>query len=577
MNMFSHRCDSHCQMVLLYFWALSISASNVLAQDKPSFDVIVRGGTVYDGSGAPGVRTDIAIVGNKIRALGDYKDATAKQVIHADGMAVAPGFINVLSWATFSLLADGRAQSDIRQGVTLEVFGEGVSMGPLTESMRKRQIRDQGDIKYDIPWTTLNGYLHHLTERGVSVNVASFLGATTVRIHVLGYEDRPPSVTELDRMRALVRHAMEEGALGIGSSLIYAPAFYASTEELIELCKVAAEYDGLYISHMRSEANQLIQAVDELLRIAREANIAAEIYHLKAAGRENWSKMDKVIEKVEAARADGLQITANMYTYTAGSTGLNAIMPPWVQEGGFDRWRDRLRDPKIRARLVKEIRQPTDEWENMLAMAGSADNVLLVGFKNPDLKHLTGKTLAEVAARRNQSPEETAMDLVIQDNSRVESVYFFMSEENVRKKIALPWLSFGSDAPALASEGVFLKSSQHPRAYGCFARLLGKYVRDQQIIPLETAIHKLTALPAKNLKIRQRGRLLPGYFADVVVFDPAKVQDHATFDSPHQYSTGVRDVLVNGEIVLRDGQHTGATPGQVVYGPGKRTATADTQ
>ena len=498
-------------------------------------------------------------------------------MIDARGMAVAPGFINMLSWATASLLADGRAQSDIRQGVTLEVFGEGQSMGPLTEAMKRAGIRNQGDIKYDIPWTTLAEYLEHLTDRGVSVNVASFVGATTVRINVLGYANRAPTPEELNRMRSLVRQAMEEGALGVGSSLIYAPAFYASTEELIELCKVAAEYEGLYISHMRNEGNQLLEAVDELLRISREAGINAEIYHLKAAGRDNWAKLDKVIKKVEAARAEGLRITANMYTYTAGATGLNATMPPWVQADGIDRWIDRLRDPKIRARLIKEMRTPTDEWENLLALAGSADKVLLVGFKNPDLKHLTGKTLAEVAARRKQSPEETAMDLIIQDGSRVETVYFLMSEENIRKKIAIPWLSFGSDAAAPTTEGVFLKSSQHPRAYGCFARLLGKYVRDEKIIPLETAIHKLTTLPAKNLGIRDRGRLSPNYRADVVIFDPAKIQDRATFEMPHQYSTGVRDVLVNGEFVLRDGQHTGATPGQVVYGPGLKAARAQSK
>jgi N-acyl-D-amino-acid deacylase len=574
MNMTTDRCLGRSIIACVYIGVISLGADNTYAQDNSSFDVLIKGGMVYDGSGAPGVRTDVAIHGNKIVAIGDFQDATAKQLIDANGMAVAPGFINMLSWAVSSLLEDGRAQSDIRQGVTLEIFGEGTSMGPMTASMRRNQIRDQGDIKYDIPWTTLSEYLNHLADRGVSVNVASFLGATTVRIHVIGYDDRPPTADELDQMRALVRQAMEEGALGIGSSLIYTPAFYASTEELIELCKVAAEYDGMYISHMRSEGNQLLESVDELLRIAREANIAAEIYHLKAAGQENWSKMDQVIERVEAARADGLRITADMYTYTAGATGLNATMPPWVQEGGFDRWRDRLRDPKIRARLLKEMREPTDDWENLLAMAGSADKVLLVGFRNPDLKHLTGKTLAEVAARRKQSPEETAMDLVIQDESRVETVYFLMSEENIRKKVAIPWLSFGSDAPAPANEGVFLKSSQHPRAYGCFARLLGKYVRDEKIIPLETAIHKLTALPAKNLGIQGRGSLLPDYFADIVIFDPAKVQDHATFDAPHQYSTGVRDVLVNGTVVLRDGEHTGATPGQVVYGPVLKKATA---
>jgi len=538
--------------------------------DDSAHDIIIRGGTLYDGTGAAGVRADLAITRDKIAAIGDLADSTAETEIDASGKAVTPGFINMLSWSTVSLLADNRAQSDVRQGVTLEVFGEGMSMGPLTDSMRRDLIENQSDIKYEVPWTTLAEYLNHLVDRGTSVNVASFLGATSVRIHVIGYEDRPPTADELERMRAIVRQAMEEGAMGIGSSLIYAPAFYASTDELIELCKVAAEYGGMYISHLRSEGNQLLVAVDELLRIAREADIAAEIYHLKAAGRENWPKLDRVIQQVEAARAAGHRITANMYTYTAGATGLNATMPPWVQEGGFERWRDRLRDPRVRDRVLGEMRRPTDQWENLLMMAGSAENVLLAGFKNPDLRHLAGKTLAEVAARRNQLPETTAMDLVIQDGSRVDAVYFLMSEDNIRKKVALPWISFGSDAPAVATAGVFLRNSQHPRAYGNFSRLLAKYVRDEKIISLETAIHRLTGLPAKNLGVSDRGRLAPGCFADVVVFDPDQVQDHATFDQPHQYSTGIRDVLVNGVAVLRDGEHTGATPGKVVHGPGRR-------
>jgi N-acyl-D-amino-acid deacylase len=551
--------------------ALSLSlawCSSEFVAAQQSYDVLVRGGIVYDGTGQEGIAADVGIRGDTVVAIGDLEKAKGKREIDATGMAVAPGFINMLSWATESLLHDGRSQSDIRQGVTLEVFGEGWSMGPLSEGMRRDELQSQGDIKYKIPWRSLSEYLEHLERRGVSPNVASFVGATTVRIHVLGFEDRRPTAKELETMRGLVRREMEDGALGIGSSLIYAPAFYADTKELIELCKVAAEYDGLYISHIRSEGNQLLEAVDELLEIAREANIAAEIYHLKAAGRENWSKLDQVIEKVEQARADGLRITADMYTYTAGATGLNAAMPPWVQEGGFNRWKDRLRDPTTRRRVLKEMKTPTDEWENLLLMAGSADKVLLVGFRNPDLKHLTGKSLAEVARVRKKSAEETAMDLVIEDDSRVECVYFLMSEENVKKKIGLPWVSLCSDSSSLASEGVFLKSNPHPRAYGSFARLLGKYTRDEKVVPLETAVHKMTGLPAANLGIRRRGFLKQGYFADVVVFDSDKVQDHATFEQPHQYATGVRDVLVNGKLVLKDGEHTGATPGRAVRGPG---------
>ncbi|MCB9937482.1 MAG: membrane dipeptidase [Planctomycetaceae bacterium] len=530
--------------------------------------MIIRGGTIYDGTGSPGLVADIAIQGDSIAAIGDLSNATAKQQIDASGLAVSPGFINMLSWATESLLVDPKSQSDIRQGVTLEVFGEGWSMGPLTDGMQRDEIESQGDIKYEIPWRSLSEYLEHLETRGVSPNVASFIGATTLRINTVGFEDRKPTAKELDAMRQLVRQEMENGALGIGSSLIYAPAFYADTRELIELCKVAGEYDGMYISHIRSEGNKLLEAVDELIEIAREANIAAEIYHLKAAGKENWNKLDDVIRKVEEARASGLRITADMYTYTAGATGLNAAMPPWVQEGGFNRWRDRLREPATRKRVAREMRTPTDKWENLLLAAGSPEQVLLVGFKNDDLKHLTGKSLAEVARQRGKSPEETAMDLVIEDDSRVDCVYFLMSEENVKRKIALPWVSICSDSSSLAPEGVFLKSNPHPRAYGSFARVVGKYSRDEQVIPLETAIHKLTGLPAQNLGIRRRGFLKLGYFADIVLFDPATIRDHATFEEPHQYATGVRDVFINGKLVLNNGEHTGATPGQVVRGPG---------
>ena len=532
------------------------------------FDLIIRNGTVYDGSGSAPFAADIGISGDKIAAIGDLDSLRGKQEILADGMALSPGFINMLSWATESLIVDGRSQSDIRQGVTLEVLGEGWSEGPLNDVMKKENKENQEDIKYDIEWTTLGEYLEWMVNRGVSTNIASFVGATTVRIHEIGYENRPPNQEELERMRQLVRTAMEEGAVGLSSALIYTPAFFAKTDELIELAKVTAEYDGLYITHLRSEGNQFLEALDELLTIAKEANIRSEIYHLKAAGKENWHKMDYAIAKIEAVQKEGLHITADMYTYTAGATGLDAAMPPWVQEGGHKAWIKRLKDMTIRDKLITEMTTPTDEWENLYLAAGTPENILLVGFKNDSLKHLTGKTLGEVAAIRQQSPAETMINLVIEDDSRVGTVYFLMSEENVKKQIALPWVSYDSDAGSLAPEGVFLKRNPHPRAYGCFARLLGKYVRDEKIIPLEEAIRKLTTLPAANLKLDRRGALKKGYFADVVIFDPETIQDHATFQEPHQYSTGVIHVFVNGEQVLKDGEHTGAKPGQVVRGPG---------
>lgn len=554
---------------------LCIAGSVVYGNDQSeSYDVILKGGFVVDGTGTPGRKADVGIRGDTIAWVGNLNGAKAKQVVDVSGLVVTPGFINMLSWATESLIQDGNGQSDIRQGITLEVFGEGWSYGPLNENMRKEELASQGDIRYPIKWTSLMGYLDHLVQRGVSPNVASFVGATTVRVHELGYQDRRPRPEELARMCDLVRKEMEAGALGLGTSLIYTPAFYADTDELIALAKVAAEYDGLYVSHMRSEGNQLLEALDELLRIAKEANIESEIYHLKAAGESNWPKLDQVISKVEAARAEGLGVAANMYTYTAGATGLSAAMPPWVQEGGLAAWRRRLMDPKIRAQVIKEMRATTDEWENLLLMSGSPERVLLVGFKTDKLKPLTGKSLAEVAKLRKKSPEETAIDLVIEDNSRIECVYFLMSEENVRKKFRLPWVSFGSDAGALAPEGVFIKSNPHPRAYGCFARILGKYVRDEQLIPLEMAVHKMTGLPAQRLGIRRRGLLQVGYFADVSVIDAQKVTDHATFEKPHRYSTGVQHVLVNGEFVLKNGEHTGNKPGRVVKGQGVFRAEA---
>ena len=526
----------------------------------PVYDYIIRNGTIYDGSGSEGYVGDVAISGDRVNEIGLNLPGRGKKEVDASGMAVTPGYINMLSWATESLIIDGRSQSDIRQGVTLEVFGEGGSGGPLSEAMK---------AEYDTPpeWTTLGEYLEFLERKGVSPNVASFIGATTLRIHQVGFEDRAPTDKEMENMRVLVKEGMEEGAMGIGSSLIYAPAFYSSTEELIELCKVASDYGGMYISHMRSESNRLLQALDELIQIAEEANIPAEVYHLKAGGKKNHYKMDLAIAKMDSARAAGLYITADMYNYTAGATGLDASMPPWVQEGGYDKWAERLQDPEIRTRVKAEMQEDTDDWENLGLLAGY-DNVLFSGFRNTDLRQYIGKTLTEVAEMRGISPEETAMDLVVEDGSRVDVVYFLMSEENVKKQIRVPYVSFDSDAGSIAPEGDFLKYNPHPRAYGNFARLLGKYVRDEKVIPLHEAIYRLSGLPATNLKIRHRGFLREGYYADVVVFDPATIQDHATFEKPHQYSTGVYHVFVNGEQVLKDGEHTGATPGRVVRGPG---------
>lgn len=535
---------------------------------SPDYDVVIRNGTIYDGSGGEEYVGSLYIKGDTIVAVGTEDLGRGKIEIDARGKAVAPGFINVLSWATETLIEDGKSQSDIRQGVTLEVFGEGWSMGPLNDSMKVLMKKEQGNVKYDIAWTTLGEYLEYLERKGISTNVASFLGATTVRIHTLGYDDRPPTPDELDRMKSLVRQGMEEGALGIGSSLIYAPAFYAKTDELVELCKVAAGYGGMYISHMRSEGNQLLEAVDEFISIARRASIRSEIYHLKAAGQKNWPKIDKVIARIESARAEGLEATANMYPYIAGATGLDAAMPPWVQEGGHEAWVKRLKDVSIRARVAKEMSVPSTTWENLYLAAGSPENVLLVGFKTDSLKYLTGRSLADVARMRETSPEETAIDLVIADDSRVGTVYFLMSEENVRRQVALPWISFGSDAESLAPEGVFLKWNPHPRAYGTFARVLGKYVREEKVISLAEAIRRLSSLPADNLRLKHRGLLRPGFVADVVVFDPERINDHATFDRPHQFSTGVVHVFVNGVRVLADGEHTGAMPGRVVRGPG---------
>jgi N-acyl-D-amino-acid deacylase len=540
-------------LLILIFWGCS-------APEK--YDVLVKNGQIFDGSGSPSFVGDIGINADTIARIGNLINAGGKIEIDATGLAVAPGFINMLSWANESLIADGRSQSDIKQGVTLEVLGEGESMGPLNNRMKKDLKESQGDIKYDIEWTTLGEYLEYMEKKGVSPNIASFVGATTLRVYTIGYEDRAPTETEMDSMKLLVRQAMEEGAVGIGSALGYVPACFARPAELIALCKEATRYDGMYISHIRDEGNDLFSSLDELINVAKQSNIRAEIYHLKQVGLSNWGKVDGIIKKIDSARSNGVYITADMYNYIASSTGLDIIMPAWVQEGGFDEWVKRLANPLIR----EKIRQKIDNA--ILQKTGSAEKVLIIGFNNDTLKYLTGKSLAEIARMRKKSPEETAMDLVIQDNSRVGAVYFSMSEDNVKKQISLPWMSFCSDAGSYAPEGVFLKSSTHPRAYGNFARLLGKYVRDEKVISLEEAVYKLTSLPAANLKIKKRGSIKTGNYADLAIFDRDKIQDHATFENPQQYSTGMVHVFVNGVQVLKDGEHTGALPGKVVRGPG---------
>lgn len=533
-------------------------------------DILIRNGLIYDGSGRAPYPADLAVSSDTITEIGRV-DGRARRVIDAGGLAVSPGFINMMCWANESLIHDGHSQSDIRQGVTLEILGEGFSMGPANDELKAYMKERQGDIRYDIEWTTLREYLEYLTRRGVSPNVASFVGAGGVRANVLGFADRRPNAEELAQMQALVRQAMADGAVGISAALIYAPDSYADTDELIALTSAAAEYDGLFAVHLRSEGETFLEALEEFLTIVKKSGIRGEIYHLKASGARNWPKLEKVITRVEAVRAAGLPVTADMYTYHASATGLDAMMPGWVQEGGHNAWVERLRDPAVRERLKRDISLPSAEWENSYHEAGDAAKVLCVSFRSEALKPLTGKSLAEIAAIRGRDPIETAMDLVIEDDSRVGCVYFTMSEDNVRRQIGLPWVSFCSDSASLAPEGVFLHSNPHPRAYGSFARLLGKYVRDEGLVPLEEAVRRLSALPADNLRLDRRGRLLPGHYADIVIFDPATIQDHATFDRPHQYATGVRDVLVNGVAVLLDGHHTGATPGRVVDGPGRRT------
>jgi N-acyl-D-amino-acid deacylase len=556
-------------VTVLLMLALSLASraqgSKTSAQ---SFDIIIKGGMVYDGTGGPPRQADIGIKDDRIAAVGNLSRANAPTVVDAKGMAVAPGFINMLSHSESSWIVDPRSLSELKQGVTTQIFGE-LSMGPLNDEMKRRLRDQQGDVKYDIGWTTLAEYLQYLEKRGVSQNFASFIGAATIRENVIGLEDKPPTPAQLDQMRELVRREMEAGALGITTALIYPPAFFAKTDELIELCKVAAKYQGKYTVHMRSEGNQLIEGVQETMRIGREAGLPVEIYHLKALGKDNWPKMDQVIKMINDARRQGLKITANMYTYTAGGTGLDSSMPPWVFDGGREAAYKRLQDPAIRKKIADAVRTPTNDWENLYLAAGSPDRILLASFKSEKLKQYTGKTLAEVAKLRGQDPVEAIMDLVLEDRSRIGTIYFLMSEENIKKEIQQPWVSFGSDAASIAPEGVFLKSSAHPRAYGNFARLLGKYVREEQVISLTEAIRRLTSLPATNLGLDHRGFLKPGMFADVVVFDPNTIADRATYENPHQLAVGVNDVFVNGVQVLKDGEHTGAKPGKALYGPGK--------
>jgi N-acyl-D-amino-acid deacylase len=551
--------------------AVLIAPCTCAPQTSPravSFDVLIKGGTVYDGTGQAPHRVDVGIRGDRIVTIGNLQRASAKSIIDATGLAVTPGFINMLSHSEVSLIADGRSMGELKQGVTTQIFGES-SMGPLSDEMKKRRVEQQGDIKYEIAWTTLAEFLTYLEKRGVSQNFASFIGAPTVREYAIGLEDKPPTPEQLDKMRELVRQEMEAGALGVTTALIYPPATFARTDELIELSKVAAKYKGKYIAHIRSEANQLTEAVEETIRISREAGLPAEIYHLKASGQENWPKLDRVIAMIEEARRQGLKITADMYTYTAGATGLNSCMPPWVYDGGAEAAYKRLQDPETRKKIADAMRVPSNDWENLYKLAGSPDRILLVGFKSDALKPLTGKTLAEVARMRGQDPIETVMDLVVEDRSRIGTVYFMMDEQNVEKQIRQPWVSFGSDAASMAPEGVFLKSSTHPRAYGNFARLLGKYVREEKVISLAEAVRRLSGLPATNLGLDHRGFIKQGMFADLVVFDPQTIADRATFEQPHQYSVGVKHVFVNGVQVLKDGEHTGSKPGRALWGPGK--------
>ena len=569
--------DGFCKLplskvnIMKQLLAIAIISVIISSCNQPSYDTIIRNGMVYDGNGGEPFKGDIGINSDTIAFIGDLSKEKGRNEIDANGMAVSPGFINMLSWSPVTLLEDGNSQGDIRQGVTIEVFGEGESMGPLNPKMKADLQKDQPLFKFNVDWNTLGEYMHSLEKRGISCNVASYIGATTIRTHVIGEENRDPTATELDSMKALVKQAMEEGALGVGSSLIYPPAFFAKTSELIELCKAAAPYGGGYISHMRSEGNKLHEAVEELITIAKEAGVHGEIYHLKVGGIDNWNKMDSVIKRVERARSEGIDIAANMYTYIAGATGMTASMPPSLQDGGFGKLWERLQDPSVRKEMKKAMKTNAADWENLYYGAGSPERVLLLGFRKNSLSKYIGKTLGEAAKMMNTTPEDAAIDLIIEDSSRVEVAYFLMNEDNVKKQIALPWVSFGSDAGSMAPEGNFLKQSTHPRAYGNFARVIGHYVRDEKVLSLQQAIQKLSNVAAHSLNISKRGELKVGNFADVLVFDPAKVKDNATFEKPHQYASGMIHVMVNGVQVLKNGEHTNAKPGRFVKGAGAQS------
>lgn len=569
--------DGFCKLplskvnIMKQLLAITIISVIISSCNQPSYDTIIRNGMVYDGNGGEPFKGDIGINSDTIAFIGDLSKEKGRNEIDANGMAVSPGFINMLSWSPVTLLEDGNSQGDIRQGVTLEVFGEGESMGPLNPKMKADLQKDQPLFKFNVDWNTLGEYMHSLEKRGISCNVASYVGATTIRTHIIGEDNRDPTADELDSMKALVKQAMEEGALGVGSSLIYPPAFFAKTSELIELCKVAAPYGGGYISHMRSEGNKLHEAVEELITIAKEAGVHGEIYHLKVGGVDNWNKMDSVIKRVERARSEGIDIAANMYTYIAGATGMTASMPPSLQDGGFGKLWERLQDPSTRKEMIKAMKTNAADWENLYYGAGSPERVLLLGFRKNSLSKYIGKTLGEAAKMMNTTPEDAAIDLIIEDSSRVEVAYFLMNEDNVKKQIALPWVSFGSDAGSMAPEGNFLKQSTHPRAYGNFARVIGHYVRDEKVLSLQQAIQKLSNVAAHSLNISKRGELKVGNFADVLVFDPAKVKDNATFEKPHQYASGMVHVMVNGVQVLKNGEHTNAKPGRFVKGAGAKS------
>lgn len=552
-------------IVIALAWMITLGCAQ-----REDYDIIIRNGMIYDGTGSKPYKADLAINADTIAFIGDLSNAKGRKEIDAEGKQVTPGFINMLSWANESLIEDGRSMSNIHQGVTLEIMGEGWSMGPFNDALKKLQKEDQTNIRYDIEWTTLGEFLKFLEKKGISTNVASYVGATTVRTYVIGEENRKATPEELQKMRRLVREAMEEGALGLGTSLIYPPGFFADTEELIELSKEVAAYDGIYISHMRNEGNKLLEAVDELITIAREAGVRAEIFHLKAAGKNNFHKIDQVIEKVENARKEGLAITADMYTYTAGATGMTAGLPPSLEDGGFGELRKRLMDPAIRKKMEAAMRSNPMDWDNLYYAAGSPENVILLSFRQDSLKKYIGKSLAEVAKIRGTNPEATAIDLIIQDSSRLGVAYYFISEENLRKQIQLPWMSFGSDASSQAPEGNFLQANPHPRAYGNFARLLEKYVREEQLITPEEAVYKLSGLPATNLKLHKRGFLKTGYYADVNVFDIQNIKEKTTFSNPHQLSEGMDHVFVNGGHVLENGKHTGIFSGRFVKGPGAK-------